>query len=159
MKKALRLALIALPLYSSGQQVLSGVYQDAFGSQLQINEDSTFHFRWLVDTQESWSMGVWTKAGDTIYLRVIPKYDTLKKVGQSSMATDSLVLAKYNRPMTATEVALSNDMTQNRVMPPAALFYRKNRLYLIKNGQLDRSKQKDFWTKKSFPTWYVRSKE
>jgi hypothetical protein len=70
MKLALRLAFVILPLFSTGQQRVIGVFRDSFGGRLKINGDSTFHFRWLVDTQESWSQGKWTKAGDTIYLTV-----------------------------------------------------------------------------------------
>jgi hypothetical protein len=159
MKIALRIALMTLPLYSSGQETIIGFFRGSFGHHLKINKDSSFHFRWLFDTQESWSQGVWTKVGDTIYLTVIPKYDTLKKFTQSGIAVDTLVLATYSRPMTAIEVALSNNATQNREMPPAALFYRKGRLYLVENSQIDRSKRKGFWTDKRFPTWYIRSKE
>ena len=156
MRIVIKLIFLFLSISSKGQNRIVGEYRNYFGGHLEINADSTFHFRWHFDTQESWSRGIWKINNDTIYLEVILEFDTLRTENKKGIITDSLVLSKYGKKMTAIEILLSNDMFQNRVPQPGILYYKKRRLYLIKYGMLDKSRQNGLWTSKKFPTWFYK---
>ena len=48
---------------------------------------------------------------------------------------------------------------QNRMPYPNKLFFKKNRLYEIKEGHLIVKKQKEFWTGKMWDPWYFKSND
>lgn len=150
--------LLLLPLISFGQNKITGQYHDYFGSHLNIKGDSTFHYKWHVDTQESWTNGIWTVHNDTIYLTIVPKYDTVRTAGKNGETKESVTLSRYSSPKTQMEIALSNATEQNRIPPPSKLVYRKSRLYLIQDGLIQKAKRKGFWGEKKYPTWYYKRK-
>lgn len=159
MKSLCQILFLLLPFHSIGQKKIIGNYNDYFGHYLQIKPDSTFEFQWKFHIQKSWSQGVWKSINDTIYFTVIPRYDTVKTANSDGIMVDSLFLSRFNKPMSAMEIALSNDTWQNRVLPPPKLLYRNHKLYLIENGQIRKEKIKGLSSKKKYPVWFTRSKD
>ena len=85
--------------------------------------------------------------GDTIYLTMVPIYDTLSYITKNGMNADSLILSVDEKAgrITIQETILLYSGGQNRESCPAKLVYRKNRLYGIdKQGRLDKKWSRGF---------------
>jgi hypothetical protein len=140
-----------------------GHYRDYFGNHIDINSDSTFKYSYFFDLMSSWTRGTWRKKNDTIYLKTILIYDTLKYKEGNGKFVDSLVLSKDEKP----ELITSPDITgmfsaggQNRVLCPNKLFFDNNKLFCVdSNGKLIKKKVKGFWTAKKWDPWYFKEVE
>ena len=111
----------------------------------------------------SWTKGIWTKNGDTVYLHMIPTYDTLTKTNSNGVNSDTIILSDNEisdriTPSQAAAILLSSG-GQNRSNYPDKLLFRKGRLYKIHNGKLVTKKQKGFWTAKKWDPWFFRSND
>ena len=152
------ITLTLLSLTSFGQS-WTGKYQDYFGHELTLNEDSTFKFDWRFDLIHDWSAGQWTVSGRTLKLEFNIIYDTLSRPDK----VDSLVLSadeKSNR-ITGIEFAETGLQSggQNRDRFQDLFTLRVNRLYLAdKNGRPIKSRHRGIWTKKKWPTFYKKER-
>ena len=158
MKIFLLLPLIVFTLPAIAQPGVAGHYQDHFGSEIKLNPDSSFHYLWRFDLQASWNRGSYTVHHDTLYLTIIPVYDTVQ-VNHGNQWADSLVLSAEGHPkrVSLSERAAFCCVAQSSRPSPQVLYYRKGRLYEIdKQGKLIRKKRRG-WGKKKFVPWYFRS--
>ena len=158
MKIFLILPLIMLRLPAIAQQGFAGHYQDHFGNEIKLNLDSSFHYLWSFDLVASWTNGTYMVSHDTVYLTIIPVYDTVQ-VSHGDQLVDSLVLSAEGRPKrtSLSERTAFCCVSQNSRPSPKVLYYRKSRLYEIdKQGKLIRKKRRA-WNKKKFVPWYFRS--
>ena len=148
------------------QSKLVGSYHDAFASKIILNKDSTFRYDWFFDISSSWSYGKWSVINDTLFLKIIPIFDTVRYTNKSGLHIDSIILSNSTIPYLYTQdsVFLHPEYTagfgQNKQPCPSKLFYKKARLYQIgRNGKLIKLKSTGYWTHKKFPTYYVRNIE
>lgn len=143
---------------------ISGCYHNYFGERIELKNDSTFRHSWRFDLASSWSQGNWSELKDTIYLEIKFVYDTVAIVDSVKMQSrDSLVLSMdtiANR-ISLEQWAISTIAGggQYRFPPPERLFYRNNKLYLVKeDGTLDRKKRKQFWSQKMKKPYFLKDK-
>jgi hypothetical protein len=92
---------------------------------------------------------------------MIPTYDTISYKNDDNTSADKLILSMDEMPDRITpnqyaSLGLSSG-GQNIQGYPNKLFYKKGRLYEIKNGQLNVKKQKGFWTNKKWYPWFFKS--
>jgi hypothetical protein len=160
MKILLTLLILFFFNNASGQDI-AGDYYDFFGSTLQLKPDSTFKYTWRFDLASSWTKGKWRIENDTIYLKNIPVYDTLKYHSiEKGYKTDSLVLSmdESSGVVTPEEFVISSISGggQARKEIPDKLYYRRGRLYLVdQNGDLVRKKQRGIMdNNKKYPPYY-----
>ena len=145
-------------LFSHAQEIV-GQYGDHFGHALILKQDSSFEFTWHLDLESSWTKGKWKLNKDTLLLQPELIYDTLRTTSPDGVH-DSLVVSKDLNPELITTLYLGYLTTgwQNRVPPPHKLFFKGSRLYrILSSGNLDKSKQEEFWTKKKFSTWFKKT--
>ncbi|MFI1770312.1 hypothetical protein [Thalassobellus citreus] len=145
-----------------GQDKYIGFYYDRFHETIELKADSTFIHNYRFDLSSSWTTGKWKSKNDTIYLTTILVKDTVRLMNSSHKTiNDSLVLSadqKIDR-IEPNEYFLNQISSggQNRQNPPRKLFWKKERLYRIKeNGNLDLSKAKQFWTRKKYKTYFIK---
>jgi hypothetical protein len=162
MKILMTILLLTLSFSLFAQHKLAGRYRDYFGSRIQLNGDNTFKYTWNFDMMGSWTKGTWTLAGDTVYLQMVPTYDTLIKTNSSGILSDTLILStdEVSECFTQREfdAMLFSGGGQNRMDYPGKLVFKKGRLYKIQNGKLLRKKQKS-WTSKKWHPWFFKSDE
>jgi len=173
MKILILFLLIALLPTTLSAQDFCGKYVDLSGCHLQINTDSTFNFNWAFDLEHSWTNGKWRASHDTIYFTPILIYDTIPYTdAHTHLMMDSLILStddKANRNFDSFIIYASGNVvyysaemmgqTQNRYPITKKLYYKKDRLYSIRNGKLYKKKERELWTKKKCHPWYVRLRE
>jgi hypothetical protein len=160
------LATIFLLTVSFGlfaQDKILGHYRDYFGSSLQLNADSTFKYTWHFDLSASWTKGTWTVKKDTVYFRIVPTYDTISSIDNKNTAIDKLILSddEISERLTHQQWigrGLSSG-GQNKMPYPEKLFYKKERLYGVKDGRLYKKKNRGIWSKKYFPPWFFKSND
>lgn len=138
-------------------------YRNYWGGELQLKPDSSFKYTWRFDLELSWNTGKWTIKNDTIYLRTILVYDTLRYVNVNGKVIDTFILAECETPAVITKNDLDHPMAlstggQNRQTPPKKLYYFHDKLFEIDtNGKLIKKKIPGFWNnKKKWGTWYFR---
>jgi len=141
------------------QTKIVGHYHDYFSSNIYFNADSTFKYTWNADMLSSWTKGTWSLHNDTIFLKMIPVYDTLRSADKNEIISDRLILSEDEQPDLLIQKTsdLPNPSGQNFEPAPDKLFYRKGKLYLVKNGDLLKPKIRMFWTKRKLPPYYVRA--
>jgi hypothetical protein len=153
--------LISLPCFLIAQEKVVGQYRDYFGNSLVLNVDKTFRYKWQFDMAASWTKGVWSLKGDTIYFRMIPIYDTLSPTNTSDSSSDiiSLSMDDISERITPIQntVAVTSSGGQNRRPFPEKLLFKGGRLYKILNGKVVVKKQRGFGTSKKWPPWYFKS--
>jgi len=88
----------------AAQDKLVGHYRNSFGHHIRLNADNTFNFTWYCDLQSSWTKGIWTFKKDTIYLKMIPIYDTFSYRNSNNLIVDTLILADDEIPKRITPV-------------------------------------------------------
>lgn len=166
MKYLITTLTLLLSFHSYSQGTISGRYIDNFGSTLSLNTDSSFKYTWHFDLSISWTKGKWSFSNDTIYLIATSIIDTIQYTNESGETIDTLLLSTDETPSrivikTRNEFPwyLGSSKTQNSQPYPDKLFYKKDRLYEIKDGKLIKKKQRGFWTKKKFAPWYYKSDE
>jgi len=155
------------------QGKLEGRYRDYFGSRIELNSNNTFRYRHNFDMMSSWTKGIWTLKGDTVYFRMIPTYDTLGILNETGILFDSLIFSIDETPervmqtppppgspqLSGGQITFAPLYTggQNRLSYPDKLLFRKGRLYKIEDGKLITRKQRGFWTDKKWDPWYFKS--
>ena len=123
-----------------------------------LHQDHTFLYEWHFDLMSSWSQGTFTVIHDTVYLTMIPVFDTIQ-VSKSGHRADSLILAEDLQPKRTVppDPTMLSAGGQNREDCPKVLVYQHNRLYEIDvKGKLIRKKQKGFSSNRKFEPWYIK---
>lgn len=163
MKLSVIVVLIFLfPLASVAQSKYAGEYYNKFSSNLKLNPDSTFEHTWRFDLSSSWTAGTWKVSNDTIYLNIMPVYDTVLVKNGDSMV-DSLVLSLDGKseliPIEESVIGVITSGGQNRYPIPDKLYYSRKRLIEVdEDGRLKKKKEKNIWGKKLLP-WYIKKEE
>ena len=152
--------LLTLPFTLFAQNKIVGKYRDHFSSLIHLNADNTFNFTWHFDLSASWTKGTWTFQNDTIYFHFITTFDTLSYKNKKGVLTDTLILSTNEIPERLTqEEYLGRGLSsggQNLIPCPDKLFFKRQKLYRIKDGKLITKKIRGFWTKKKLPPWFFR---
>jgi hypothetical protein len=154
------LVVATLCSYVSGeaQPTLFGHYRSFFGRSIRLHLDHSFLYEWHFDLMSSWSQGTFTVIHDTVYLTMIPVFDTIQ-VSKSGQPADSLILAEDLQPKRTVppDPTMLSSGGQNREDCPKVLVYQHNRLYEIDvKGKLIRKKQKGFSSNRKFEPWYIK---
>ena len=106
----------------------------------------------------SWTKGIWNVQNDTIFFKMIPIYDTLRKENSKGFVVDTLILSDDEIPerviLIRSAIFQHSLGGQNRMAYPEELLFKKGRLYKIKNGSLVLNKSKGYSTRKKFNQWY-----
>ena len=151
---------------ASGQE-FQGKYEDFFGHDLELKNDSTFKFEWRFDLIYNWAIGNWSTSDKVISLNMIDVYDTLVRTGKP----DSLVLSinpqsnSINAEQFAESQLISGGQYRDRF--PTKLRRKGERLYLVdEKGNIRRTRNKGIWPQKrlifgykKWPTYYRRTNE
>ncbi|MEK8181254.1 hypothetical protein WMW71_12980 [Flavobacterium buctense] len=154
------LSILILFLINGQHGNVEGEYYNHFGSKLKINSDSTFLYTWHFDLESSWSKGTWKMKNDTINFKVIPVFDTLRRINLK----DTLILSVDEKPELITEQngSITHFLSsggQNVQKMNVKLYFDGEKLIEIKrNGKLDKAKHKAFWENKKYYTWFVKRK-
>lgn len=185
MKAVIFILFFFTTLSLTAQKNLIGQYRNYSGERIQLYQDSTFKYTWHFHMMSSWTKGIWELKGDTVYLKMVPIYDTLKKTSPNNVTTDILVLSSDETPerlpdpattTTAVDIKSAPEIIpeiyqgdnniatfslgwQNNHYPPNKLLVKKGRLYLIVNGKSLTKRVKSFGTNKKWPSWYFKSEE
>ena len=146
-----------------GQSEVAGHYRNHFFCEIQLNADSTFEYNWYHDLYGRWTKGTWILKGDTVYLYIVPMYDTLSITKSNGMAADTLILSQYSIPRRITpqqlaEVTLGS-VAQNGTWLPDKLVFKENKLYEVKNGKLVTDKRVVIKKGSESDPWYFKSHE
>ncbi len=155
------LLVISFTLFAQGK--MPGNYRDHFSSRIQINADGTYLYTWSFDLSYSWTKGTWTVTNDTIYFQRIATYDTISYTKNDGIPADKLVLSvdKISERLTPEQYAgmgLSSG-GQSIKQSPIKLFYKRHRLYNIKDGKLVKQKLEGFWSRKKWNPWFFKSND
>lgn len=138
-------------------QTVTGSYRDHFGNDITLYPDSTFKYTWSFHMMLSWTKGTWSISGHKIFFKPVPVHDTLRKIVNGT-PIDSLVFSVDENPEMISQIdTTAITFRQNFQSAPAKLFFRNNRLYNIRHGQLVKKKQKGYWTNKKFDPWYFKN--
>jgi hypothetical protein len=136
-----------------------GRYRDYFGNRIELKPDSTFKYTWHFDLQSSWTKGTWTVVKDTVFLYMVPVFDTLHYTNRNNLSVDTLILSPDEKPerISAIDNSVLLSYGQNYRVYPDKLFSRKEKLYKIRNGSLVKKKQKGIRTSKMWNPWYFKN--
>ncbi len=160
MKILVVVILLSIPFGVCAQTKLAKRHQDDFGHYLTIHSDSTFDYIWARHMSSTWIKGKWNFKDDTLYLRVVPIYDTVRFVMSSNSIIDSLILSNDSISKRFTEYEFLNKQEayygyQDPYLCPEKLFLKKERLYIVSKGRLVRKKQRSLRNRKKFRPWFV----
>jgi len=163
MKLFLIILFILFVKKGASQNILIGCYS-RLDSKICINSDSSFKFYYSVDTYRSWSKGIWTLKDRKIALKIIPVYDTLVILKDSSMSKDSLILSRDEKSERITNDKNKREfyiwtVEQNEGLCTNKLFYKKGKLFVVKHGKLQKKKIDNGFYIKPFAPWYVKTRE
>ncbi|QBN19718.1 hypothetical protein [Flavobacterium nackdongense] len=142
-----------------------GTYKDAFGNKIELLENNKFRHTWHFDLAASWTVGKWVVNNDTLKLKIIKVYDTLKVFNKNqNVYKDSLVLAEDEIPKRVTEVENAiktlSSVGQNKILPNTVFLIRKKKLIVINEvGKLQTERILGFWGNKKYYTWYVKEED
>lgn len=143
-------------LIATCQNQIEGLYYNYFGDKLELYTDSTFSHKWANDLSSSWSVGTWILIHDTLFLKISPKYDTIRKTDGSY----NLVLASeisYEQDSTGqfnTEVIFFG---QNYHPPSEKYLFRRSRLYyLLPDGKPIKRKQPRAAGNRKYKSYYIK---
>jgi hypothetical protein len=132
------LSIVLLILINGQHGNVEGEYYDNLGTTLRINANSTFSYKWNGHNISSWSNGKWKINNDTVYFKVIPIFDTVRKSG----VKDTLILSLDEKPELITERNGSishflSSRAQNNIPINDKLYFDGKKLIEIKrNGKL-----------------------
>jgi len=143
--------------FLTAQSRIVGMYENYFGSNLELNSDSTFKYARHSDMYGSWTNGVWELRNDTVHFKWIPVYDTISVTNPFGEYKDSLILSlnKTSERVQPPDPHVLYGGGQNYYSYPRKLFYHRNKLYMLsKEGKLAKKKIRGIWRKKKFPPWY-----
>ena len=88
----------------AAQNKVIGNYRTYFGHHIKLNEDFTFKYTWHFDLESSWSTGIWVLKKDTIYLKMVPIYDTFSYRNSNNIIVDTLIISDDEKPKRITPV-------------------------------------------------------
>lgn len=153
--------LLPIPFRLIAQEKIAGHFRNFFGSRIELNPDKTFKYTWHFDLSVSWTKGTWTLLNDTVYFHIVPTYDTISYKDKDGAPVDKLILSADEIPERLTpeqysSIGLSSG-GQNFYPCPDKLFYSRQKLFAIKNGNLVKKKVRDFGTKKKWRPWFFKS--
>ena len=153
--------LLTLPFTLFAQHKIVGHYRDHFSSRIQLNNDKTFKYTWHLDLSASWTKGIWTINNDTVYFHVITTFDTISYKNKNGLITDTLIISTDEIPERLTQEQYAGQGLssggQNRTPSPDKLFYKRQKLFGIKDGKLTTEKIRGFSTKKKWSPWFFKS--
>jgi hypothetical protein len=153
--------LFFLSINLSAQKSLTGRYRDYFGSRIELNTDSTFKYTWHFDLSGSWTKGTWTFKNDTVYFDMIPTYDTVSYKNNNGTSADKLILSvdeTAERMMPEQYAGMGLSLGGQSIHPCSdKLFFKRQKLFAIKDGKLVKKKVRGFWTKKKWRPWFFKS--
>lgn len=163
MKRTSFLLICMLVLFASWREIpvrnLPGRYTGGFAGDIRLYSDSTFLYQWRFDLMYSWSRGTWTATKDTVWLNILPVYDTLTlNVHNGGPVKDSLLLSNDTLAERITGLVLyaGNTSAQGSHLPPPRLICLKDRLYLPDaKGKPDKKAHYKFGNRK-YPAYYQR---
>ncbi len=145
----------------NAQNPIEGYYT-RLDSKIWINGDSTFRFFYSVDTDRKWCKGRWVLKGKRIFFKMIPVYDTLVISSDSLNPKDSLVLSRDEKPekinVDPCKSGCIFKVEQNEELCPKKMYYKKDRLYVLKNNKKLKKKIDNGYYIEPFEPWYTRSK-
>jgi hypothetical protein len=144
--------LLLINFTSFAQLEITGGYSDYFGNYVKLDSSNTFEYSWHGGMSSSWTVGTWTRNGDTIFFHKSFIYDTIRLSNTDGSFKDRLVLSENRTTERVSSFNMSPD--QNRIASPDKLFFKKGRLYKIQDGKLLKRKQTR-WNKKYDP-WYIK---
>ena len=117
--------------------------------QLQLNEDSTFLYKYSFDLMNYFGKGHYKFKKDTIYFSYEPtSYDTISQQTYKSIYkkdTNGLLIPE-------TEIIINKRLNDNPNRP-VQLFYKKNKLHCIINGKVGCKSQP--YNSKRFKEYYL----
>jgi hypothetical protein len=155
--------LLTLSFGLFAQDKIAGRYRDYFGSRIQLDADSTFEYTWHFDLSGSWTKGKWSLKKDTVNFHMTPTYDTISYINNEGTSADKLILSvdKTSERLTPEQYASMglSSVGQNIQPYPDKLFFKRQRLYNIRNGRLVKKRIKGFWTKKKWNPWFFKSED
>lgn len=130
------LVLIVSFAKAQSSKVYNGIYNDGHGSKIELRSDSTFLYTYRFDMISTWSSGKWSVKNDTMFLTMIPVYDTVKVYNKNGafMHYDK---AKADEPIPKMQVRYDGTVTantdkwQNYLPNPQKLYISQGRLYTI----------------------------
>jgi hypothetical protein len=163
MKILIAIFFLTLSFRLIAQHKIVGHYRNHFGGTIQLNADSTFECTWHFDMEGSWTKGKWSINNDTIYLHMIPVYDTVGYKNNDVTSSDTLILSEDEKPERLTREQFINmghwlsSVGQNRQGYPDKLFFKRQRLFVVRNGKLIKKKIRRIWPKKKWHPWYFKS--
>jgi hypothetical protein len=139
------------------QDKFSGDYYNYFGSELKLKPDSTFEYKWRLEQASSWTNGTWKTKSDTIFLKMVPVYDSL----WLSPTKVKLILSLNERSeKVSSEIQnLRPGVSEGQNLHPIPdkLYLQGSRLYGIeRNGSLQKTKVQGYRTERKFDPWYMR---
>lgn len=180
MKITILVAFLVSSIRTSAQDRISGSYYDYFDNKLHLNRDSTFLHEFHFDLVYSWASGKYGVRNDTLYLTVIPVFDTIRyKNTTTDLITDSLILSTDQNSNIGFDSAdtydngirkriyIAEEKWQNTFPIPDRLLYKKRKLFFIKHdGKLSRGRVSPIWPvrrklggNKKIHTWYIKRQE
>ncbi len=140
------------------QENHSGRYEGGFGGAILLRSDSTFLYEWRFDLMYSWNRGTWRSMNDTVWLDVVPVYDTLTLNTYGAAPRDSFYLSRdsiaerFNQP----EPNLGHTSSQGTHPFPVDLIYENDHLYPMTPNKTPDKKSTYKFGGRSFPTYYTR---
>lgn len=161
MRLLLTIVLIFSSLTQFSQVSPFGNFSDYFGNKLELKKDSGFIHTYRVDTYYSWSLGTWTRIGDTVILNLDTVFDILNDI--ESAILDSVVISANPISDTIDNLTYSINSIgpggQHSRAIPKKLVYLDNKLYLLKKDNSIDFEIVEAWfdTRKKFPTYYERT--
>jgi len=140
---------------------LFGRYYDHFGSELEINPDSTFKYstHGPFFNLPGWNKGKWLRIHDTIYLKTIIVYDTLRYITPNGKHIDSLIKTDDEMPrvLTAPPDITVISISQDIEPAPEKLYYKEEKLFKIDGrGRLIKKKRMSHLDEQLFDPWYYK---
>jgi hypothetical protein len=117
-------------------KVHNDIYSDGHGSKIEFRSDSTFLHTYRFDMISSWSSGKWSVKNDTVFLTMIPVYDTVKVFNKNGAFTH-YDKAKADSPIPKMQVrhdgvaTASTGKWQNYLPTPPKLYLKNGRLYNV----------------------------
>lgn len=142
----------------SDRRTISGQYKGGFGGSILLRADSTFVYEWRFDMMYSWNRGIWKTVADTVWLNIIPVYDTLAVNPHTATAHDSLYLSRDSvaERFNAPEPNLGYSGAQGTHLFPVILIYEDDHLYpMTPKHEPDKTSAYKF-SGRSYPAYYTR---
>jgi len=165
MKNVFTILFLLFLIQTNSQSQFVGKYKDYWEHELKLNSDSSFIYSLDVCKRFGWTIGTWSVKNDTIHLKQITLYDTIRfRNCDKKVRIDSLVVSRNLK----SKIILCPDSIDNTYTGVTQIianfktkFYKKrDRLYLIdEKGQLIKEEWYVLPSKERFPLYYFKEKE